>query len=171
MSPLFKLGNCALITNYRPILLLPVLSKLFEKCMYSRMYSFLNSTEQLYNSQYGFRHRHSCENAIQELLSGVLKGMENKEHTAAIYLDLSKAFDTLDHSILLQKLEIYGICGIVLDWFKSYLTDRSLCVQCTAGDPGSMEISDNYKFHYGVHREAVWVLCYFCYIAMIYLRF
>ena len=118
--------------------------------MYSRMYCFLQTTEQLYNSQYGFRHRHSCENAIQELLSGVLKAKENKKYTAAIYLDLSKAFDTFDHLVLLQKLEIYGIRGIVLEWFKSYLENRSLCVRCTAGDLSRREILQKYKFHYGV---------------------
>ena len=91
-----------------------------------------------------------CENAIQELLSGVLKAKENKKYTAAIYLDLSKAFDTLDHPVLLQKLEIYGIRGIVLAWFQSYLENRSLCVWCTAGDPSNTEISDKYHFHYGI---------------------
>ena len=150
VNPLFKSGKRNIITNYRPISLLPVLSKLFEKCMYTRIYSFLSKNRQLYSSQYGFRQRHSCENAIQELLSGVLKGIENRKHTAAVYLDLSKAFDTLDHSILIMKLERYGIRGIALDWFKSYLNKRSLSVRCAAGEPISMELSENYTFHYGV---------------------
>ena len=87
---------------------------------------------------------------IQGLLSGVLKASKNRKYTAAIYLDLSKAFDTLDHSVLVQKLEIYEICGIVLDWFKSYLENRSLCVRCTAGDSVNMEISEKYQFNYGI---------------------
>ena len=150
VTPLFKNGKKIFCTNYRPISLLPVLSKILEKVMYSRTYRFLQSTDQLYNSQYGFRQRHSCENAIQELLSNVLKGHENKKFTAAIYLDLSKAFDTLRHDILLKKLEIYGIRGIALDWFKHYLKNRVLRVKCTAGDPPVLVTSKSYSVDYGV---------------------
>ena len=83
----------------------------------------------MYNSQYGFRSKHSCENAISELVGHVVKGHERKEHTAAIFLDLSKAFDTLDHSLLIKKLEIYGIRGISLNWFTSYLSNRRMRVK------------------------------------------
>ena len=89
--------------------------------MYSQTYQFLQQTNQLYQSQYGFRRRHSCENAIQELLSSVLKGRENNKYTAAIFLDLSKAFDILEHGILIKKLELYGIHGLALNWYISYL--------------------------------------------------
>ena len=94
-----------------------------------RMYDFLDISGQLYSSQYGFRSKHSCENAISELIGQIVKGHERQEHTAAIFLDLSKAFNTLDHELLLKKLEIYGIRGIALDWFSSYLTDRSMRVK------------------------------------------
>ena len=91
-----------------------------------RTYNFLDTSGQLYSSQYGFRSKHSCENAISELIGQIVKGHERQEHTAAIFLDLSKAFDTLDHELLLKKLEIYRIRGIAFDWFSSYLTDRSM---------------------------------------------
>ena len=104
----------------------------------------------MYCSQYRFRQKHSCENAIQELLSSVLKNKENKQYTAAIFLDLSKAFDTLDHTILLHKMEKYGIRGIILDWFKSYLENRTMCVKSLVGTPPSLEISKISDIEYGV---------------------
>ena len=97
--------------------------------MYKRTYEFLNGNNLFYNSQYGFRSKHSCENAISELIGHVIKGHEKKEHTAAIFLDLSKAFDMLNHKLLLQKLELYGIRGTPLNWFKSYLNNRYMRVK------------------------------------------
>ena len=119
--PLYKCGERNLTTNYRPISLLPTLSKLLEKVVYNRVYTFLDNTDQLYQSQYGFRSKHSCENAIQELLGRILKSSENKEYTDAIFLDLLKAFDSLEHYVLLEKMNIYGIRGIANEWFVNYL--------------------------------------------------
>ena len=85
------------------------MSKILEKIIYKHVYTFLDTTNQLFQSQYGFRSKHSCEHAVQELLGNMLKGSENKEFTAAIFLDLSKAFDSLEHHVLLRKLEKYGI--------------------------------------------------------------
>ena len=150
LSPLHKSGGYNECTNFRPISLLAVISKIFEKVMYSQTYQFLQETKQLYQSQYGFRRRHSCENAIQELLSSVLKGRENNKYTAAIFLDLSKAFDTLEHSILIKKLELYGICGLASDWYISYLNGRNMSVKCSAGEYGIREISSNYPLEYGI---------------------
>ena len=103
VSPLHKGGREDYCTHYIPISLLPVLSKILEKVVYSRTYNFLSAKNQLFKSQYGFRKCHSCENAVQELLSNVLKGFERKEYTAAIFLDLSKAFDMLKHLIIAIK--------------------------------------------------------------------
>ena len=82
--------------------------------------------EQIYNSQYGFKSKHSCELAVSELLSEIIKNNEQGKDTTAVYLDLSKAFDTLDHGLLLNKLERYGICGIALKWYTDYLSQRKL---------------------------------------------
>ena len=128
--PLYKSKNKLIKTNYRPISLLPVMSKVLEKLIYKRTYNFLDRNKTLYVSQYGFRSKHSCENAISELVSEVLKNKTNKKHTMALFLDLSKAFDTLDHQLLLKKLELYGVRGITLNWFTSYLSSRSLQVKC-----------------------------------------
>ena len=84
--------------------MLVTISKILEKIVYKQTYNFLDTSGQLYSSQYGFRSKHSCENAISELIGQIVKGHERQEHTAAIFLDLSKAFDTLDHELLLKKI-------------------------------------------------------------------
>ena len=127
--PLYKGTERHLSMNYRPISLLLTISKILEKLMYKRIYEFLDGNNQFYNSQYGFRSKHSCENTICELVGHVVKGHEKKEHTAAIFLDLSKAFDTLNHKLLLQKLELYGIRGTPLNWCTSYLNNRHMHVK------------------------------------------
>ena len=96
--------------------------------MYARLYSFLEKMDILFSSQYGFCSKHSCEQVITELIGYILRSKNHNEQSASVYLDLSKAFDTLDHRILLTKLDKYGIRGIAGSWFESYLKDRSLIV-------------------------------------------
>ena len=98
-----------MLDNYQPISLLITLSKLLEKLVHKRIYKFIDNNGLIYNSQYGFRPKHLCENAVSELLSVILKGYESNKSTVAVFLDLSKAFDTLSHEILLRKLDKYGI--------------------------------------------------------------
>ena len=98
---------------------------MLEKIVYKRTVRFLDRNNIIYNSQYGFREKHSCTDAVMELGTEILKARENNLNTISVFLDLSKAFDTLDPKILLGKLEIYGIRGIVLNWFESYLTKRT----------------------------------------------
>ena len=149
VSPLFKSKLHCDTNNYRPISLLITISKILEKLVYKRTYSFLEKTNQIYKSQYGFRSQHSCENAVSELVSEVTKGFQNGLYTAALFLDLSKAFDTLEHDVLLLKLEKYGIRGTVLSWFKSYLCDRKIRVKCQIASSGKMEYSDYQTVNYG----------------------
>ena len=119
--PLYKGGDESLSNNYRPISLLLTLSKVLEKVVYARTYQFLEKNNILFRSQYGFRNQHSCNDAISELEGEITKNRERCMHTAGIFLDLSKAFDTLPHNILLNKLEKYGIRGVMQKWFTSYL--------------------------------------------------
>ena len=128
--PLFKNKDKANKTNYRPISLLVTISKILEKIIYSRTYSFLDNNSLLYISQYGFRKKHSCEHAVGELVEQVVKNLAKKQYTASVFIDLSKAFDTLEHTTLLNKLDQYGIRGLSNNWYKSYLENRSLRVKC-----------------------------------------
>ena len=145
--PLYKKGNPHHTENYRAISLLITLSKVLEKMMYSRIYTFLNKTGQIYKSQYGFRQKHSCKHAFAELVGKVVKGKEKGEHTIAIFLDLLKAFDTLEHETLFKKLEIYGIRGTAFDWFCSYLSNRSMHAKCNIN--GSMHLSSYKEITFG----------------------
>ena len=147
--PLFKSGKRNLSTNYRPISLLLTLSKVLEKLIYSRVYNFLTENGSIYDSQYGFRSKHSCEQAVLELIGNIVKGFENKEHTIATFLDLSKAFDTLDHRLLLKKMHKYGIRGNAQAWFESYLNNRTLRVKCGINSTGKQEYSTNLSVEYG----------------------
>ena len=107
--PLYKSKESYIVDNYQPISLLITVSKILKKLMHKRVYDHLDKNGLIYNSQYGFCPRHSCENAVSELLSVIMKGHENNKSTVAVFLDLSKAFDTLSHTVLLNKLERYGI--------------------------------------------------------------
>ena len=121
--PLYKNKVMDHLVNYRPISLLMTMSKVLEKLMYKKVVAFIDKHNILYRSQYGFLNQRSCEQAVQELLGKILQTREDGHKTASIYMDLSKAFDTLDHSLLLSKMEQYGICGLPLHWFTSYLQE------------------------------------------------
>ena len=110
--PLYKAKAKDEVTNYRPISLLMTISKIIEKVIYKRVYDYLNKSGQIYDSQYGSRNNHSCEHAIGELLGNIVKNQQLGKNTVSIMLDLSKAFDTLQHSVIFKKLELYGLQGI-----------------------------------------------------------
>ena len=109
----------------------------------------MESTGQIYNSQYGFRSQHSCESAVAELTSEIVKGLQNGMYTVALFLDLLKAFDTLEHKVLLDKMYRYGIRGNSLNWFKSYLENRKIRVKCQVASSGKLEYSDYQIVNYG----------------------
>ena len=113
--------------------------------MYERLYNFLVKHEILHELQFGFRANHSINHALVSLTEAIKNSLDNRKFGCGIFIDLQKAFDTVNHNILLMKLEYYGITGTTLDWFKSYLSDRkqyvsvngsnSSCLSVTCGVP------------------------------------
>ena len=124
ITPLFKSGDTDKLNNYRPISVLPVFSKLLERIMYNRVYSHLINHQLLYERQFGFQQNCSTEHAILQLTKEIYESFDENKFTLGVFIDLSKAFDTVNHKILLKKLTYFGIKGVYLDWFNSYLRNR-----------------------------------------------
>ena len=124
VTPIYKSDARDEFSNYRPISLLPNFSKILEKLMCKRLTDFIDKHKILYEQQYGFRQNSSTDFALIELSDKIAEAIDRKQFMIGIFVDLSKAFDTLNHSILLQKLSNYGIRGLANDWFQSYLNSR-----------------------------------------------
>ena len=127
--PIFKKNDPTLFTNYRPISLLPVISKVLERIMNNQLLMYFTNTKLLSDNQYGFRPHHSTEYAALEIVDRITTHLDNNQLPISIFLDLSKAFDTLDHTILLKKIEHYGLEPSALQLLKSYLTNREQFVK------------------------------------------
>ena len=124
ITPVYKKDDAELLKNYRPISTLPIFGKIFEKIIYTRLYDFCVSQNILHEKQFGFRKNHSTSHAINYSINHIHEAIKNKEHVLGIFIDLSKAFDTIDHKILLSKLENYGIRENAQLILKSYLSGR-----------------------------------------------
>ena len=141
VTPVFKSNDKESFSNYRPISVLPCFSKILEKLMYKRIIKLLDKHNTLNEHQYGFRKKHSTTHAMLELVTKITNAIDNNQYTMGIFLDLSKAFDTVNHAVLLYKLEHYGIRGIVLEWFKNYLQFRKQAVRYKTTKSDSLTIS------------------------------
>ena len=115
--------------NYRPIAVLSPFAKILERLVYNQLSHFLEKENILFKHQFGFRKNYSTEQAILELTDNLKMKIDSNEAICSIFLDLSKAFDTVNHQILLQKLYRYGIRGVPLQWFKSYHEGRTQYVE------------------------------------------
>ena len=127
--PLYKKSDNTLFSSYRPISILPSLSKIFEKNVYSHLYAYFECNKLLYSSQYGFRQGQSTEFAALELIDKITFLMQEGKVPVGVFLHMSKAFDTLNHDILLGKLSYLGISGIFKDLLASYLSNRQQYVR------------------------------------------
>ena len=121
---LFKSGSTEEMNNYRPISLLPIFDKIIEKLMHKQLYKFLEDHNILFKNQFGFRKKCSTAHSLIEITEKIKESIDSGKFGCGIFIDLKKAFDTVNHKILLQKLEHYGVRGSILKWFESYLTNR-----------------------------------------------
>lgn len=124
ITPIFKSGNKNYIKNYRPISLISMFAKIFEKCLKKRLYDYLVASNILNGSQYGFKQGVSTTDAMFELIDNIKRSLDNKNRCIGVFLDLAKAFDTVPHEKLLMVLEHYGVRGIALRIFENYLSNR-----------------------------------------------
>ena len=142
--PVYKTGDRSEPGNYRPISVLSVFNRLFERLMHKRLTSFIEKKKILYNAQYGFRANCSTQHVILDIVNRIQSNMEAGLYSCNVFIDLKKAFHKVDHTILLCKLSKYGIRGIINDWFVSYLTNRTQTTQVEAS------ISSKGKILFGV---------------------
>ena len=126
--PIFKSGAVDLVSNYRPISILPVLSKILEKIVAKQLTAYLESNSYIHPLQFGFRTKFSTESANCYLLEKIKSYLDKGSLVGAVFLDLKRAFDTVNHSILISKLANYNFSQNTLAWFTSYLSNRNQCV-------------------------------------------
>ena len=139
--PIYKAGDPMTISNYRPVSILPLFSKLLERLMYNRLIEFINKNKLLYKYQFGFREGHSTNMALITLVDKISSAIDKGDFVIGVFLDFKKAFDTVNHDILLRKLEKYGIRGIAYSWIKDYLLKRQQYVSFNYVDSSKQPIS------------------------------
>ena len=144
LKPIFKKGKKTDPSNYRPISLLPSISKIIERVIHDQTNAFLSDEDILYNYQSGFRGNHSTNLCLSFLTDKVLKGFDEGLLTGMILIDLQKAFDTIDHENLLQKLKAIEFSESTIKWFKSYLSEMIFLVNI------ENKLSDSGKISFGV---------------------
>ena len=139
--PVFKKDSKLNYSNYRPISLLSNIEKILEKLMYKRLYAFLDYNNIIYDLQFGFRQQYSTSHALINITENIRKALDDGNIGCGVFVDLQKAFDTVDHQILLAKLNHYGIRGVSNDWFKSYLSNRNQYVSINGYESGLAAIN------------------------------
>ena len=127
--PIHKGDSVLSVSNYRPISLLPIFSKIIERLIYNQFMEFITEHNVLSELQFGFQKNKSTEHAITSIISNITNSFSNKHSSYCIFLDFAKAFDTVNHQIMIEKLKYYGVHGTTLDLFESYLSNRRQVVE------------------------------------------
>ena len=131
--PIYKGGEKSDPSNYRPISILSTVSKIFEKHVNKHLMAYLNKYKLLHDNQSGFRPKHSCQTALVKLINDWMKCIDKGDLVGALFIDFRKAFDLVDHSILLNKLALYKLNPSAIQWFKSYLCSRQQVIESDKG--------------------------------------
>ena len=147
--PISKAGDKSIFSNYRPVSILPCFSKFLERIVYNRISCYLIDFNVLCDNQYGFRKNHSTTHVLIDLYDKISSALDRRDHAVGVFLDLSKAFYTVNHEILFDKLYHYGIRGLALEWVKSYFSERSLFVQYNG------QKSTSHKIYRGVPQGLI----------------
>ena len=126
---MFKGEDETLPENYRPISLLSIYTRLFERLLYRRLIKFIDKNDILYDLQYGFRNKHSTQHPILDTVNTIHSNIDNRKYSCGIFIDLKKPFDTVNYEILLAKLKNYGMREVINSWFRSYLSDRRQSIE------------------------------------------
>jgi len=163
VKPLYKKGDRYDIQNYRPISIVSVFAKLLERSMFNRVTPFLYENKVLTEAQNGFRTGKCIETAVQSFIEIIQEVLDKAIHSIGIFIDLTKAYDTLNHKVLLEKLSSYGISGITNLWFKSYSTKRRQCIEINQSNSSNAMVAETdlpvQKLNKVCHRERYLVHC------------
>ena len=139
--PIHKGGSTQEVNNYRPISLLSIFDKIIEQIMHKYLYAFLEYHNFLFQNQFGFRRNNSTVYALAQITETIKESIDKGKYGCGIFIDLRKAFDAVNHGILLKKLEHYGIRDNMLDWFQSYLSDRKQYVDINGKSSDLVDIT------------------------------
>ena len=138
--PIFKKDSKLVVSNYRPISLLSNINKILEKLMFKRVYTFLEENKCLYSLQFGFRTRYSTNQTLINITETIRAALDSGKVAGGVFVDFQKAFDTVNHEILIWKLNHYGVRGLANSWFASYLSNRNQYVSILGNDSETLPI-------------------------------
>ncbi|GFG36078.1 hypothetical protein Cfor_09207 [Coptotermes formosanus] len=165
VRPTHKNGDKSTTTNYRPTSLLISCSKILETIMFNRLYQYAQTNNILVPEQFGFRKGSHIEKAIFTLMDNILTPLNQREQIGGILCDVTKAFDCVNHEILLLKLHYYGICGVSANWFKTYVTNRKQKVKITSQNHKGDSLCRLETIKNGVPQGSIlWSLLFIIYV-------
>ena len=140
VTPVYKSGDRSKLGNYRPLSVPPYFSEILERIMYNRIYKYLLENKILYPKQFYFQFGHSTDHAIIQFVDQIFEASKNNLYTLGVFIDLSKAFDTVDYTVLLKKFELYDLRGNNHNRIKSFLSNRKQYIETDPTTKTSLEL-------------------------------